>query len=77
MRVLTNGKDAAMLLFNVITEFFRVIIAYPECRHDLIMALIYLLAVPTVILWHHRVWVIYLMACAAYALSAVEAAGLL
>jgi hypothetical protein len=77
MRVLTNRKDAAMWIFNAITEIFRVIIAHPECRHDLIMALIYLLAVPTVILWHHRVWAIYLMMFAAYALSAVEAAGLL
>jgi hypothetical protein len=75
MRVLTNRKDAAMLLFNLITEFFRVIIAHPECRHDLIMASIYLLAVPAEIRWHRRV--IYLMSFAAYALSAAEAAGLL
>ena len=64
-----------MLLFNLTTEFFRVIIAHPECRHDLIMALIYLLAVPTAVRWHRRV--VYLMAFAAYALSAAEAAGLL
>jgi hypothetical protein len=65
-----------MLLFNVITEFSHVIMAHP-CRHDLIMSAIYLLAVPTVILWGRRVWVIYLMKFAAYALAALEAAGLL
>jgi hypothetical protein len=65
-----------MSLFNVTTEFFRVIIAHPECRHDLIMSLIYLLAVPTVIRWHHLVWVIYAMLVATYALSAAEAGGL-
>nr|WP_294560573.1 hypothetical protein [uncultured Rhodopila sp.] len=41
------------------------------------MAMIYLLAVPTVLRWHHRVWVIYALAFVAYAVSAAEAAGLL
>jgi hypothetical protein len=54
----------------------HVILTNTICRHDLIMAAIYLLAVPTVIVWHHRIWVIYLMACLACVFSALEAAGL-
>jgi hypothetical protein len=66
-----------MTLFDLTLEALRVILTNPECRHDLMMALIYLLAVPTVIFWHHRIWLIYGMAFLAYAVSALEAAGLL
>ncbi len=46
------------------------------CRQDLIMAIIYLLAAVTVIYWHHRIWVVYLMAAAAYAFAVMEALGI-
>ncbi|MGD0104627.1 MAG: hypothetical protein ABSC06_11380 [Rhodopila sp.] len=66
-----------MTIVDLTLELLLVILAHPECRHDLIMALIYLLAVPTVIFWHHRVWIIYGTASLAYFALAMKAAGLL
>jgi hypothetical protein len=64
-----------MPIFDLILEFFRVT-THPDCRHDAVMAVIYALAVPTVIVWHRWMYVIYLMAFAAYAASALETAAL-
>lgn len=61
---------------DLILETIRVILANSVCRHHLIMAAIYLLAVPVVIFWHHRIWAIYLMASLACIAAALEAAGL-
>jgi hypothetical protein len=75
MRVPKRPEDCTMTLVDVTTKFFNVIMAHPECRHDLIMSLIYLAAVPVVIYWHRQVWVIYVMAFIADVMSALEAAG--
>ena len=65
-----------MPFVDFIRETLRVILANPECLHNLVLAVIYLLAIPTVIFWHHRIWLIYGLAFLAYFVSALEAAGL-
>ncbi len=61
---------------DLIRETLHVIMANPECCHDLVLALIYFMAIPTVIFWHQRIWLIYGLAFLAYFVSALEAAGL-
>jgi hypothetical protein len=72
MRVLTT--EDPMSRFDLILKLLPVIVANPICRHDLIMAAIYGLAVPAVIFFHRHVWAIYLMASVACFVAALEAA---